>query len=88
MTPAQYNEYQRQAEVIEQAKKWKEEQERKQMSSIEFIHNIAKRREPDKFDWDQAREMHKKEIIDAYYLGNYSDTRIAEKYYEKTFNKD
>jgi len=27
MTPAQYNEYQRQADVIEQAKKWKEEQE-------------------------------------------------------------
>jgi hypothetical protein len=26
MTPAQYNEYQRQADVIEQAKKWKEEQ--------------------------------------------------------------
>ena len=31
MTPRQYNEYQRQADVIEQAKKWKEEQEKKQI---------------------------------------------------------
>jgi hypothetical protein len=36
----------------------------------------------------QAKEMHKKEIIDAYYLGDYSDTRIAEIYYQKTFKKD
>jgi hypothetical protein len=37
---------------------------------------------------DQAKELHKKEIIDAYYLGDYSDTRIAEKYYQETFKSN
>jgi hypothetical protein len=38
MTPAQWNEYQRQADVIEEAKKWKEEQDKlKQITQLEEI---------------------------------------------------
>lgn len=34
MTPAQYNEYQRQANVIDEAKKWKKEEMGKQQTEI------------------------------------------------------
>jgi hypothetical protein len=59
------------------------------MTSIEFIHNIAKRREPDKFDWEQAKEMYKKEILlfaqeyDEYVFRGGSAT--MEQYYQETF---
>jgi hypothetical protein len=36
----------------------------------------------------QAKKMHKQEIIDAFNLGDYGDTRIAEHYYNQTFKKD
>jgi len=36
MTSAQFNEYQRQAEVIEQAKKWEEERKSKEISDEEI----------------------------------------------------
>jgi len=35
--------------------------------------------------FEQAKEIHKGEIIDAFNLGDYGDTRIAEHYYQKTF---
>jgi hypothetical protein len=97
MTPAQYNEYQRQADVIEQAKKWKEEQEKK-MTSIEWLVNvvqscIAPNYIPKEII-EQAKEMHKKEIIDAYLQGDYdvydsksyyNVNQTAEQYYKETF---
>ena len=63
------------------------------MTSIEWLYNNLKSHfehdgdllEVVKMSFDQAKELHKKEIINAYYLGDYSDTRIAEKYYEQTF---
>jgi hypothetical protein len=85
MTPAQYNEYQRQADVIEQEKKWKEEQEKK-MTSIEWLEEKAKEFAID-LDllnyFEQAKEMHKQEIIEAYCNGN--DLMGAEQYYQETF---
>jgi hypothetical protein len=85
MTPAQYNEYQRQADVIEEAKKWKEEQENKQLTSIEYlvkefskyyaIHQLED-------EIEKAKEMHKAEIINAF-----DSTRIvfADQYYQETY---
>jgi len=77
MTPAQYNEYQRQADIIEQAKKWKEEQENKQMTSIEWLYNNLKSHfehdgdllEVVKMSFDQGKEMHKQEIMRAFIDG-------------------
>jgi hypothetical protein len=34
------------------------------MTAVEFIHEIAKQREPDKFDWEQAKQMEKQQQID------------------------
>lgn len=36
------------------------------MTSIEWLYKLSKQRELDKFDLEQAKEMHKQEIIDAY----------------------
>ena len=44
---------------------------------------------------EQAKEMHKKEIIDAWKMGRYDSDKIvmtekfyAEQYYQETFKKD
>jgi hypothetical protein len=55
-------------------------------TAIEWLHEIAKQREPDKFDWQQAKEMYKQETIDAWEDGHDSfSTRNAEQYYEQTY---
>ena len=38
----------------------------KKQTSIEWLHEIAKKREPDKFDWEYAKKMHKEEIEKAF----------------------
>jgi hypothetical protein len=38
MTPAQWNEYERQAQVIERHKKWKEQQ--KQSATVKFLNMV------------------------------------------------
>ena len=40
MTPAQYNEYQRQADVIDEAKRWEEERKSKEISDEEIFKGI------------------------------------------------
>ena len=30
-------------------------------TAIEWLHEIAKQREPDKFDWEQAKQMEKEQ---------------------------
>jgi hypothetical protein len=32
-------------------------------TAVEWLHEIAKQREPDKFDWQQAKEMEKQRTI-------------------------
>ena len=55
-------------------------------TAVEWLHEIAKQREPDKFDWQQAKEMHKQEIIDSWEDGHDSfSTRNAEQYYIDTY---
>jgi membrane protein involved in colicin uptake len=102
MTPAQYNEYQRQADVIEQAKKWEEEQKNKQMTSIEYlvkefskyyaIHQLED-------EIEKAKKMHKQEIMRAFIDGeeNVWDRKNEghefqydnhEHYYTEKFKKD
>ena len=58
----------------------------KKQTAVEFIHNIAKRREPDQFDWKQAKEMEKLQIIDAYKFGLSDEYVIgSEQYYNETY---
>jgi hypothetical protein len=98
MTPAQYNEYQRQADVIEQAKKHKEEQESKQMTSVEWLMNELKKERIIRDDLkttialltNEAKEMHKQEIIKANRDGvdmavDKKPFIMGEQYYQETF---
>lgn len=65
-------------------------------TAVEWLHKIFKEREPDKFDWEQAKEMEKEQIIDA----NIEGQRVfdkhphtqwtndqAEQYYNETYRK-
>jgi hypothetical protein len=59
---------------------WLEKNIRLDMNSFELIKYF-----------DQAKEMHKKEIIDAYndsWHERFNPYKTAEKYYEETFKKD
>jgi hypothetical protein len=76
MTPAQYNEYQRQAQVIEQAKKHKEEQESKQMTSVEWLINQIHKKQYGDYPnlifeniFKEAEKIHKQEIMRAFIDG-------------------
>ena len=57
------------------------------MTSIEWLYKLSKERELDKFDFEQAKEMHKQEIIDAWEMGrfNIDDVGLGEEYYQETF---
>ena len=58
-------------------------------TAVEWLHEIAKQREPDKFDWQQAKEMEKEQIIDAHnngYGSGYMDEGISpEEFYNETY---
>lgn len=53
-------------------------------TAVEWLHEIAKQREPDKFDWQQAKEMEKEQMINAidYCRDKYID---SENYYNKNY---
>jgi hypothetical protein len=65
-------------------------------TAIEWLHEIAKQREPDKFDWKQAKEMEKQQIMDTYResaedwseLSRKTINKLSEQYYNKTFKQD
>jgi CO dehydrogenase/acetyl-CoA synthase epsilon subunit len=58
------------------------------MTSIKWLYKLSKERELDKFDWEQAKEMHKKEIIDAWIATDNELQRLAaEQYYQETFGQ-
>jgi len=54
----------------------------KKQTAVEWLHEIAKQREPDKFDWEQAKEMEKEahqETWDvAHQAGRFEGKGIAE----------
>lgn len=43
-----------------------------QQTAIEWLHEIAKQREPDKFDWEEAKRMEENQS-DADYQRGFSD---------------
>ena len=60
------------------------------MTAIEFIHEIAKQREPDKFDWEEAKKLERQQIIDANRAGvdmviDKKPFIIGEQYYNETY---
>jgi HEPN domain-containing protein len=55
-------------------------------TAVEWLHELSKQRELDKFDWEQVKEMEKEQIIDAYIKG-YSNM-APEQYYNETFKQD
>jgi hypothetical protein len=62
----------------------------KKQTAVEWLHEIAKQREPDKFDWQQAKEMEKEQIMDAYIMGSYDMAAKEfkpEQYYNEIYNK-
>jgi hypothetical protein len=49
-----------------------------QETAVEWLHEIAKQREPDKFDWEQAKQMeleHRKEDFKIGYTRGYLDSQ-------------
>jgi len=63
-------------------------------TAVEWLHEIAKQREPDKFDWEQAKAMEKQQIIDAFYQcgrDNFEHIKVinrsATDYYNETYGK-
>lgn len=74
MTPAQYNEYQRQADVIEEAKRWEKENQLKQMTAVKWFYEKLKTgkftgKDTIDFLYETAKEMHKEEIMRAFIDG-------------------
>ena len=60
-------------------------------SAVEWIHELSKQREPDKFDWQRAKEMEKQQIIDAYCHNDIDDVIMqdfAKEYYNETYKQD
>lgn len=45
-------------------------------TAIEWLHEIAKQREPDKFDWEQAKEMENEQIMTARYMAKDKQTAV------------
>lgn len=58
-------------------------------TAVEWLHKIFKEREPDKFDWEQAKAMEKKQIMQAVYdsMGTNFDPNMgrAEQYYNENY---
>jgi HEPN domain-containing protein len=64
-------------------------------TAVEWLRELSKQRELDKFDWEQAKEMHKQEIENAFvecWKANMPDgyecKLSAEQYYNETFKQN
>lgn len=66
----------------------------KKQTAIEWLYKITKQREPDKFDWEQAKQMEKEQIEDAYQEGkwdwhnhitNGTESKDLAQYYNETY---
>jgi len=63
-------------------------QKSKEQTAVEWLWNLSKQRELDKFDLEQAKEMEKQQIIDAWIATDNELQRLsAEQYYNETYNK-
>lgn len=58
-------------------------------TAVEWLYNLSKERELDKFDLEQAKAMEKKQIMQAVYdsMGTNFDPNMgrAEQYYNETY---
>jgi hypothetical protein len=59
-------------------------------TAVEFLQQtLWEQAEIDKFDWDEALQMEKEQIINAYWAsykeGQYSGDKTAEEYYNETY---
>lgn len=55
-------------------------------TAVEWLQKIFKEREPDKFDWEQAKQIEKEQIIKAWMATDNELQRLAaEQYYNKTY---
>ena len=63
-----------------------------QITAVKWLHKLSKQRELDKFDWEQAKEMEKEQIMDAHNQGygdGYRDNGNSPiDYYNETFNQN
>ena len=58
-------------------------------TAVEWLYGISKLRELDKFDLEQAKEMEKDQIIEAWIVSDNPLQRMeAEKYYNITYKQD
>jgi hypothetical protein len=67
----------------------------KKDSAVEWLHYVSKQRELDKFDWEQAKEMEREQIIDAFVEcwkenmpEGYECKQSAEYYYNQTYKSE
>ncbi len=57
-------------------------------TAVEWLYKLSKKRELDKFDLQQAKEMEKEQIKEAFINGEVSRDRIdAEEYYLENYAK-
>lgn len=56
-------------------------------TAVEWIHELSKQREPDKFDWIRAKEIEKEQIIEAWNNSHIS-MMPGEQYYNETYKQD
>lgn len=58
-------------------------------TAVEWLYELSKKRELDKFDLQQAKEMEKEQIVNAYndceWTGDHED---GEQYYNETFKSE
>jgi hypothetical protein len=52
---------------------------------VEWLEEIAKQREPDKFDWQKAKEMYKQQIINAFDNFEIEKYENGKQYYKQTY---
>jgi hypothetical protein len=63
-------------------------------TAVEWLHYVSKQRELDKFDWEQAKEMEREQIIGTWHNGynNQSpmidEENCGQRYYNETYKSE
>jgi len=60
-------------------------------TAVEWLYKLSKKRELDKFDLQQAKEMEKEQIENAYWEGGHdvpTHGRQCEQYYNETYKSE
>jgi hypothetical protein len=62
--------------------------ENKTLTAVEWLWNLSKQRELDKFDLEQAKAMEKNNIIESYEMGKNDGWNVRENDYNKNYHKE